>query len=201
MKIAFFIPSLRGGGSEKVFVLLANDFINRGIDVDMVLINKRGEYLDDLNQRINVINLNCTKLWTSVRSFINYLDVNSPSAVISSMPLANTIAVTSQHLSSFSGPVILTHHNSRDMLKGYVEKFSQKLFIPWVQLSYKFSDAIICVSKRVAETVNKIVKDRDRLDVIYNPIEVDSIIEKAKAPVDELDHSKTNIIAVGRLVD
>lgn len=201
MKIAFFIPSLRGGGAERVFVLLANNFVNQGVEVDMVLINKRGKYLNNLDEKINIIGLNCPKLWTSVRSFIKYLRNSSPSAVVSSMPLANTIAVTAQKLSSYSGPVILTHHNTQDMFNGYVEKLSHKLFVPWVQWSYKIADKIICVSNGVANSVNRIVNDKSKIEVVYNPINVNSIIKRSNFPVEGFDKSKKNIVAVGRLVE
>jgi hypothetical protein len=45
--IAFFIPNLEGGGAERAFVDLANQFVDLGVRVDLVLVRAKGPYLSD----------------------------------------------------------------------------------------------------------------------------------------------------------
>ena len=47
MKIAMFVPNLRGGGVERVRVLLARELLAKGHDVDLLLRNK-GALLDQM---------------------------------------------------------------------------------------------------------------------------------------------------------
>ncbi len=44
-RIAIFLPSLNGGGAERVMVTLANAFAVRGYAVDLVLAKAEGPYL------------------------------------------------------------------------------------------------------------------------------------------------------------
>jgi len=43
-KIYIFIYSMAGGGTEKVALLLSNNFIQKGIDVSIVLFQKKGVF-------------------------------------------------------------------------------------------------------------------------------------------------------------
>ncbi len=55
--IALFLPSLAGGGAERVFVNLAKGFVQRGIDVDVVLLRAEGPYLKSLPPQVRVFDL------------------------------------------------------------------------------------------------------------------------------------------------
>ena len=46
MHIALFLPSLEGGGAERVTVNLARGFASRGHQVDLVLASRTGPFLD-----------------------------------------------------------------------------------------------------------------------------------------------------------
>jgi hypothetical protein len=53
-KITFFINNLGGGGAEGICVTLANGFVSRGINVDLVVLSLDGAVRDrDLDKRVN----------------------------------------------------------------------------------------------------------------------------------------------------
>ena len=52
-RLALFLPSLTGGGAERVVVNMAIAFCERGIDVDLVLLQP--EHLDGLRERADVL--------------------------------------------------------------------------------------------------------------------------------------------------
>src|SRR3546814_20079738 len=56
-KVALFIPSLHGGGAERVMVSLANGLAAKGLDVDLVLARKAGLYLHDVASGVRHVNL------------------------------------------------------------------------------------------------------------------------------------------------
>jgi len=39
--VSFFLPSLEGGGAERVVVNLVREFVKRGINVELVLANAK----------------------------------------------------------------------------------------------------------------------------------------------------------------
>ncbi len=57
---------LGGGGAERVMVNLARGFLDRGMDVDLVLVKAEGHYLSHLPSNINVMALDCDRLITSL---------------------------------------------------------------------------------------------------------------------------------------
>ena len=58
MKITFFIPDLRVGGAEKVLRYMINILIDKHpkFKVDLCLSNARGGIINEIDQRINIIN-------------------------------------------------------------------------------------------------------------------------------------------------
>ena len=61
-KIVIYIPDLKGGGAEKVYLNLANYWTTKGIKVTFILNKEQGDYLELLNKQIKVINLNVSRI-------------------------------------------------------------------------------------------------------------------------------------------
>jgi len=57
-KIYIFIYSMTSGGAEKVALLLSNKFIQKGIDVSIVLLQKKGVFLEQIDKKIKIYSLN-----------------------------------------------------------------------------------------------------------------------------------------------
>ena len=56
-RISLFLPSLRGGGAERVMLSLASGFAERGIQVDLVLAKAEGPYLSDVPSSVRAVDL------------------------------------------------------------------------------------------------------------------------------------------------
>ena len=61
-RVAIYISSLRGGGAERVMVIIANAIADRGYPVDLVLSNAIGPYLAEVSPSVNLVNLTFTNL-------------------------------------------------------------------------------------------------------------------------------------------
>jgi len=63
IKIAFFVPSLMGGGAERAIINLANEFGQKNnIQADLILAIKKGPYLSEIKKEINVVDLNSSNI-------------------------------------------------------------------------------------------------------------------------------------------
>ena len=71
-RIALFLPSLSGGGAERVAVTLANGFAARGIVVDLVLVSTSGPYLKDVSDAVRVVDLRAGRLVKALWPLIAY---------------------------------------------------------------------------------------------------------------------------------
>ena len=72
-KIAMFLPSLEGGGAERVFVQLAGQFAARGFLVELVLASRTGHYIAEVSPDINVVDLGASSVIGSLPKLIRYL--------------------------------------------------------------------------------------------------------------------------------
>ena len=87
--IALFLPSLEGGGAERAFVDLANQFVDLGIRVDLVLVRAKGPYLSEVRPEVRVVDLQSSRTTFAVLKLSRYLRKNRPDAVISGLDNAN----------------------------------------------------------------------------------------------------------------
>ncbi len=56
-RLCLFLPSLKGGGAERVMVTLANGFAARGREVIMVLGEGAGPFRDDVTPEVEIVDL------------------------------------------------------------------------------------------------------------------------------------------------
>ena len=68
--IAFFIPSLAGGGVERVILNLAGAFVARGYRVDLVVCQLKGPYQNQVPKGVTVIDLKATPSGWFARAYI-----------------------------------------------------------------------------------------------------------------------------------
>ena len=124
-KIGLFIPSLKGAGAEKIVLNLANFFSQKGYDVDLIVLKKIGQYLDNVNPKVKIINLNSDRALMSLIPLIRYLKKNNPYTLISSLSHLNIISIIAKLiLNKIDTKVILVEHN--DLRNNFYNKFNFK---------------------------------------------------------------------------
>ncbi|WP_287261727.1 glycosyltransferase [Methanothrix sp.] len=81
-KISLFLPSLRGGGAERVMVNLARGFAERGLQVDLVLARAEGPYLSEVPESVRVVDLGSKRVLYSRLGPIRMRQCKFQSAVV-----------------------------------------------------------------------------------------------------------------------
>lgn len=199
-KIALIVPSLRGGGAERVTVLLANGFANRGVDVDLVVCEAGGVYRDDVDSSVRLVELNVSRVALSIAPLIKYFREVKPYAIVSAMGHLNVSCILAKIISRSQSKILVVEHNSISK-KARDRNIKSVLFL--MRYLYPFSDEIAAVSARAADDLSVAIGlDRNKIKVLYNPVVSDLIPQKALLPVDELWFSESGIpvfLAIGRL--
>ncbi len=163
-KITFFIPSLRGGGAERVFVNLANEFANNGFDVDLVLVQKEGPYLGEVDKKIKIIDLKSKRVLFALIPLIFYLRKNKPSHILSTLTHANIIAIIAKKISLVNSKIIIR----QEIYFSSIPSNKLKLIASFV---YRKSDVVVALSKDMADNLIKNINiNKNQLVVINNPI-------------------------------
>jgi len=203
--IAMFLPSLRGGGAERVMVTLAKGFIQKGLNVDLVLAKVEGPYIADLPREVRVVDLGKNRVLTSLWPLIKYLRQEKPSALLSTMGHANIIALVAKLLTP-NGPKVVVRE-AISIKSQVVATWRGKIIPILVRFLYQFADAIIANSTGSRnELVSALGKaTRQKVHLVYNPMDLELIQSKAAEEVEGgivewLNHNGCPLIlGMGRL--
>jgi len=207
-RIAIFIPKLNVGGAERVSVKLSNEFVSRGYSVDLVLSRAEGSYLDLVSDEVNVVDLESPSfpffsVMGSLLPLKRYLESNNPDVFISGLTHANVVALLSHRFSKVDSRIVVTEHNFLSKKVSSEEKFGIKMLPFLVKKTYRWADSIIPVSSGVCQDLSKITGiNRSEMDVIYNPVYPNNIIEHTTEPVQDnwfTENECPVILSVGRL--
>ena len=111
-KIALFLPSLRGGGAERVMVLLANGFVAAGHDVDLVTASDENVYQAEIAPGIRHVSLGAARVASSLPALVRYLKRERPAALLSAMGHANVVAVAARVMARLDCRLVVTEHTN-----------------------------------------------------------------------------------------
>lgn len=171
MKIAFFIPSLKGGGAESVIIKLANG-LPKYFDVYIFVISDVNEHALALNGNVKLIVLKSKKIYFSV--FELALKINKGDFDVLMTTLIYPITFI-----SLIKPLLSRKVNLVCRVPNIYTEEIKSISSPIVRLLYRYSfscyDNIICQSNDMKSDLLKSVKGCDNLFVINNPVMKKSI--------------------------
>ena len=201
MRIAQFLPTLEGGGAERMMVQLATGFSKLGIHVDLILVKAEGVYLSQIPPEVRIIDLKSRHNLGSLAGLARYLRAEKPEALLSALDLTNLIAVLATSIVKEKTRVILSIQSTVSLQhRSALVKRLEHFLLSWI---YPWADSIVAVSKGSAEDLAQYIGiDPDRICTIYNPVITPELQKKAREPVDHpwfSDDLIPVVIAVGRL--
>jgi len=201
--ISFFLPSLEGGGAEKMTVNLIKGFIERGFKVDLLLSKAAGPYVEMVPEKCRIIDFNSKRVIFSLGKLINYLKINKPFALISGLSHTNIISLIAKVFSRSNTKFIVTEHNNLTLATENSKNLRSKLLPFFIFLTYRNADKVVAVSRGVAEDLeNRIRYLKGKVEVIYNPIIVAEILEKKEELIDHSWFNERSVpitLSAGRL--
>lgn len=200
--MAIFLPSLRGGGAERVMLYLAQGFAEKGYELDLVLAKCEGSYLNEVPENINVVDLKAERVVTALPALVRYLRRAQPVALLSAMDHSNIIALWARKFAKVRVRAVVSVHTTFSL--GAKNSNSRARLIPYIaRWCYGWADGIVAVSQGAADDLsNTIGLPRERIRVIYNPVVVPGLFKQAMELVDHpwfLTSEPPVVLSVGRL--
>ncbi len=173
-KITILLPDLSGGGAEKNFLILANYWSQKNIDVELLLLKKRGIYLEHLNKNIKVIDLNVNKIRYSFFKLIKFFYLSNSSIFLVSLWPLTSISVLAKLFCFKKIKIILFEHQI--LSKSYLNKRQRTSFILkfLINSTFYFSYKVICVSNFVKLDIERMLFYKKKIDVVYNPAYIEN---------------------------
>jgi glycosyltransferase involved in cell wall biosynthesis len=198
-----FLPSLAGGGAERVFVELANAFAARGRPVDLVLAAARGPYLDEVSAQVRVVDLRSERVAAAVPALVRHLRANRPGALLSALDHANVAAVLARRLAGGRLRSVISMRAMPTAVYGRTVSLGSRLLFHGMRVAYPLADAVIANSAAVAADLSaRIALRPERVHVIHNPLDlarIASLADEALPPGAAPDDGRPLILGVGAL--
>lgn len=201
--IAFFLPSLCGGGAERVILNLSHGMTERGLPVDLVLAAADGALLEQVPPAVRLVDLRAPRVLRSLGPLSGYLRRERPKVLVSSMGHANLVALWAAKLAGQATPVIVTQHNTLSQETRQDNWLAARLWPPVLRLFYPWADSVVAVSRGVADDLARTSGLlRERVEVVYNPVITPTMLALARQTSDHpwlAPGQPPVILGIGRL--
>ena len=202
-RVAIFLPALYGGGAERTMLKLAGGIAERNYTVDLVLARAKGQYLADIPQKVNVVDLNASRDLFSLLPLMKYLQKVQPDVLFSGLH-TNIIAILARKMTRVPTRLIVSERNTFSIrAESLAVDIRMRLMPQLVRLLYPLSDSVVAVSQGVAkDLVEQVGIPQGQVTVIYNPVITPELKAKVADPPDHpwLKQGQPPVIlSVGRL--
>lgn len=204
IKILFFIPTLSGGGSEKVTLQLLQHIGKRKFSPSLVLFEKKGQYMEALPSSIPIFELKKRKHkkalpWIVMFRLKKLIKKEKPDVFVSLMCYTNTLALIVKIMGRVQPKIIISERTSTYIYEGRFINFLRSLAIRFL---YPKADKIVFPSRDMADKIMKSYGvEKQKVNIIPNPVDIATITERSQEIIeDPVYQAKNNIIiAIGRL--
>jgi glycosyltransferase involved in cell wall biosynthesis len=192
------------GGVERVMVNLANEFSANGYEVDVVVVNNRGVFKENVNKEVHIVDLYSKRVISALIPLIRYLRKEKPDAVISAKDYINILASIAAGIARMDTRLILTLHNFM-LFDSFLSTSRYKVGIIrfMARHIYLRKNNIVAVSKAVAkDNAEFFGLPAEKIKVIYNPVITPQIFLLANSGKDILKKITGDtpfLVSAGRL--
>lgn len=202
MRIGLYLPSLEGGGIERLYLGLARQWIARGHLVELALNERRGELLGDVPSGVRILDLGVRRQAASLPALIRYLRASRPNVVMAGHDHNNIMLCAASFARTGKTRIVASQHNTLSANDTRGAKFGP---VPLLYRAlFSQADAIVAVSSGVADDLALTCHlPRERIDVIHNGIVPADLATRMAAPVDDTLYREgvATILAMGRMVE
>jgi glycosyltransferase involved in cell wall biosynthesis len=169
--ISILLPDLRGGGAERVNLDLAHEFARAGHEVEFVLMQARGELLEEAKASFPVVDLATPRARSLPLALARYLRRRRPDALLAAMWPLTVIAPLAQRLSGHRCKVLVSEHNTLSVQYGEWGRLHRVALRASMALGYRLAAHRVGVSSGVVNDIAALSGLRaDAFDVIHNPV-------------------------------
>ncbi len=205
MQITFLIYSMDGGGAQRVFTELINNFASRGYKTKLALAQKRGSYLEQIDQATEIIDLDISGFLKGVFKIARYLRKEKPEVLLSTMNTMNVMVLLASVLARHKGRVVVREANILSLSLKKTKAGKAFLLSSATKVLYPKADKIIANSKgMVRDLTENFSIPENKIVQIYLPLNIKKIREKAEEALDHpwmANPENRVVLSVGSLTE
>lgn len=175
-RICILLPSLVGGGAERLHILLAKNWINQSYSVDFLVLDNQkvaGALESLVPNECRVIVLRETRLRKAIFPIAKVLKKESFDLMVAPMWPMSIIAIIAKFLSLSKTKIVVSDHTHLSTSRECELKVSLFILRASIAIFYRFASAIVCVSKGVRDDIAYLGSlNKKKIKVIYNPVAI-----------------------------
>lgn len=176
LRCLFVMPSLAGGGAERVTLLLATALAQQDIETSVTVIDGRGPLAAALSSSVPVTFLHRRRVRQAIPDLALHIAAERPDVVFSSLDYL-TAALGLALLPLRPRPRLVAREANLPSLA-----YSGRGLARWMPFAYARCDLVIASSERMAEELRTHYSVRhSRISVLHNPVDVPSVRSHAPA--------------------
>ena len=197
IRVVFLLPSLGGGGSERVFMNLCKYFDKDKFEVVLCLLKREGEFLSliENDPTIEIHDLKVSRVRYSIYPIIKYLRREQPDIVLSTLGHLNALLSAVSFMIPENVKIIGRESNIVSMSN------HNKITLILYKFFYKNFDKIIVQSNEMEVDLRNLVRNfrKNQIVKINNPVDLKHINSLKQTSDKLLPVNKINLISVGSL--
>lgn len=205
IRLAVVLPSLAGGGRERVQLQLVREWVHSGFEVDLVLTRAVGPLLKDVPKDVAVYGIaRRNSLWFPV-GLLHYLRKRKPTHIFSAADDINIITIWLARLALPNACVAVSIHNHASTLYHYatgIKRLKWAVLRRLTRYALPHANAVVAVSHGVASDAESFFSLTAQPLVVYNPVDLkcfEARYEKPPALVATSTETRW-VVYVGRFV-
>jgi glycosyltransferase involved in cell wall biosynthesis len=205
LRLAILLPTLDGGGAERMMLNLAGGLRALGAAVDLVVVSPRGAFAGQLTEGRDYVTLNCGRARTALPALRRFLTRTRPDVLLSTLAHGNVLSVAAARSLRRRPRIVIREATSVGAaMKGDRARIRRALLVNAMRATYRWADAIVAVSEGAkAELVKNAWLAPDAVTVIRNPVFNQSLTEAANRPLNHPwfdNEGPPPLLGVGRLI-
>lgn len=181
-RLAIFLPSLAGGGAERMMLHLARGVLAEGIACDLVLVTAAGPLRSLVPPGARVVQLGGKRVLGALPALVTYLRRQRPEALLGTMDHASIVALWARALARVPTRVYAGVRNTLSEDARHASGVAERLMPHLARAFYPRAQAVIAVSAGVAEDVEGLIgRGRARVVAVPNPVVMPELATLAQA--------------------
>ncbi len=184
-RLLFVLPSLGGGGAERVVTHLLRRFSQRGYGTSLLTFADADDYPGSLPLEVERISLGKRGTLDAARvllRFVRILRVEPPTVLVSFLHYANILSVVARTLSARRFRLVISERN---FPPSYLDEVRfRRLVTLLIRKTYRRADALVAVTNGIADCLARdFAVPRERISVVPNPVPVGKLRKLADSPM------------------
>lgn len=198
-KLLIIIPTLNGGGAERVVLTLLKNFDREKFELYLMVINLEGSYINEVPEDVKVIDLGLKRVRYAIIKLMQKINEIEPECILSTLNYLNVILIAIKPFLRKHPKIIVREANTISKELKNFSKMRRIIFKTMYSYFYPRADIVIAQSEGMkSDLINYLKISENKIRLINNPIDVNQVKLKS-INENPFDNSLFNIVSCGRL--